>query len=86
MNAPIIRKIALGPGFLPLAASPTVGNFRFRAPASGAGVLLCDDGATEIQLDRNQEFTLDGVDLSQILVKSTGPGDHMVIIGATRTI
>ena len=86
MNAPIIRKIALGPGFQPLAASPTVGNFRFRAPASGYGVLLGDDGATEIQLDRNQEFTLDGVDLSQIQARSTGISDYMVIIGATRTI
>lgn len=86
MNAPLIRKFTLTVAFQPLSPTRLVGNFLFRAPASGAAVLLGDDGVTEVQLDRSQEFTMHGIDLAQIRVKSTNLGDEFVVIGTTRTL
>lgn len=86
MNAPVIRTIALTLGYQPLASARTVGNFLFRAPASGAAFLLSDDGVSEVPLDRSQEFTMNGVDLAQIKVRTTSLGDDFIVIGATRTL
>lgn len=86
MNAPVIRKVALSVGFQPLAATRTVGDFYLRAPSSGAAVLLGDDGVTEVPLDRSLQFTLTGVDLAQIRVKSNNIGDEFIVIGTTRIL
>jgi len=85
MNTPIIRKITLGAVFQPLTSQPTVGTFTIRNPSAGNAVLLSDDGSTELALDRGQEFTLEGVDLSEIRAKG-GLGDFLIVIGATRTV
>ena len=62
MNTPIIRKINLSGAFQPLAAERTVGTFTIRNPSADNAVLLCDDGVTELPMDRSQQFTLEGVD------------------------
>ena len=85
MNAPFIRKITLGVAFQPLASERTVGTFTLRNTSSGNAVLLCDDGVTQLAMDRSQQFTLEGVDLSQIQAKG-GLGDFLVVTGATRTV
>ncbi len=85
MNAPYIRKITLGAFFQPLASERTVGTFTLRNPSSGNTVLLCDDGVTELAMDRGQQFTLEGVDLAQIQAKG-GLGDFLMVTGATRTV
>jgi len=86
MNTPVIRKVALQTSFQRLTSSRTVGDYWFRAPASGMASLLGDDGVTEVQLERDQEFTMRGVDLSTIKAKSSSIGDHFIIIGATRQL
>jgi len=85
VNVPIIRKINMSGLFMPLAAQRTVGSFTIRNPSSTTCSLLCDDGVTELVLDRGQQFTLDGVDLSQIKAKG-GLGDFLMVIGTTRTL
>ncbi len=85
MSTPIIRKVNLGIAFQPLASERTVGTFTIRNPSAGNAVLLSDDGSTELALDRGQQFTLEGVDLSEIRAKG-GLGDFLMVIGATRTV
>ncbi len=85
MNTPIIRKVNLSGVFQPLAAERTVGTFTIRNPSADNAVLLCDDGVTELPMDRSQQFTLEGVDLSHIQAKG-GLGDFLMVTGATRTV
>lgn len=85
MNAPIIRKITLGIAFQPLALERTVGTFTIRNPSAGNAVLLCDDGVTELAMDRGQQFTLEGVDLADIQAKGN-LGDILMVTGATRSV
>jgi hypothetical protein len=85
MNNVIIRKVNLTNQFQRLAATKVVGNFRFRAAATGTVVLLGDDGITQIALERSEQFTLEGVDLSDIQAKGN-LGDFIVIIGSTRVL
>jgi len=85
VNVPIIRKINMSGLFMPLAAQRTVGSFTIRNPSAGNVILQCDDGVTELALDRGQQFTLDGVDLSQIKAKGS-LGDFLMVTGTTRTL
>jgi hypothetical protein len=85
MNTPIVRKIALNALFLPLTTERLVGTFTIRNTSTGNAVLLCDDGITELPMDRSQQFTLEGVDLSKIHAKGN-LGDFLMVIGATRTV
>lgn len=86
MNTPIIRRINLPVTFQPLVSERVVGTFTIRNPSADNAVLLCDDGVTELPMDRGQQFTLEGVDLSQIQAKSNGLGDFLMVTGATRTV
>ena len=83
MNTVIIRKVTLGTTFQSIAAARTVGVFAIRS-AGNAVILLSDDGITEVLLSKNQQFTLNGVDLATIQAKGAA-GDTLVVIGATRT-
>ncbi len=83
MNNVIIRKITLGLTFQPIASARTVGNFTLRS-AGNAVILLSDDGVTEVPVSKNQQFTLNGIDLAEILAKGAS-GDSLTVIGATRT-
>ena len=85
MNTPIIRRINLPATFQPLTSERLVGTFTIRNPSADNAVLLCDDGATELPMDRGQQFTLEGVDLSHIRAKG-GLGDFLMVTGATRTV
>ncbi len=85
VNAPVIRSITLGTTYQPLAAERLVGTFTIRNHAAGTASLLCDDGVTEFDMDRNQQLTLEGVDLSQIQAKGT-LGDYLLVSGFTRTV
>ena len=84
MNTPIIRRINLTSDFQPLATERTAGTFTIRNPSAANVILLCDDGVTELPLDRGQQFTLTGVDLADIQAK--GDGFFLMVIGATRTL
>lgn len=85
MTTPIIRKITLNALFQPLTTERLVGNFTIRNTSSGNAVLLCDDGVTELPMDRSQQLTLEGVDLSKIQAKG-GLGDVLVVTGSIRTV
>lgn len=86
MGNPIIRRVNLSSTFEPLASERTIGNFAVRVPANASAiVLLCDDGLTQLPLDRSQQFSFEGVDLSEIRAKGT-LGDFLMVIGATRVL
>ena len=80
----IARKPLLTTTYAPLASTPTVGTFWFRCPALATGIFLrSDDGVTDVPLERSQQFTLEGVDLSTIYAKGAA-SDYLIIVGATR--
>lgn len=87
MNNVIIRKVNLTNQFQRLATTKIVGNFTFRAGSTGSGAVLlrADDGSQDVNLDRAVQFTLNGVDLSDIQAKGN-VGDFIVIIGSTRVL
>lgn len=92
-EAGIKVKVASPPsgGFRDPNLGPVAEDLRQR----GSSVLFCflshhrnigDDGVTDVPLDRSQEFTMNGVDLAQIKVRTTSLGDDFIVIGATRTL
>jgi len=86
MGNPIIRRVNLGSNFAPLASQRTIGTFSVRVPANASAiVLLCDDGLTQLPLDRSQQFTFEGVNLAEIRAKGS-LGDFLMVIGATRVL
>jgi hypothetical protein len=80
----IIRKIDLSPTFQPLTASRTIGSFTFIVPGTSSGNvrILSDDNSTEVPLSRNDQFTLERVDLNRMIAKGD-LGDSLIVIGAT---
>lgn len=83
MNAPIMRQISLGTNYQPLVASSLVGTFTITA--SNATISLLGDDGQAVPLNKNQSFTLRGVNLADIQAKGS-IGDHITVIGATRTL
>jgi len=80
----IIRKIDLSPTFQPLTPARTIGSFAFLVPNASSGNvrLLSDDNTTEVPLSRNDQFTLERVDLNRMIAKGD-LGDSIIVIGAT---
>jgi len=84
MKNVILRKPSLTSTYAPLASTPTVGTFWFRCPSLASGIFLrSDDGVMDVPLERSQQFTLEGIDLSTIYAKG-GAGDYLIILGVTR--
>lgn len=83
-NNPIIRKVNLITTHRPLSTVSVIGSFTIRVPGGATSVfLLTDDKVTEIALERGQQFTLEGVDLSHISARGAA-GDFLVVIGSSR--
>lgn len=84
MKNPIIRKVDLTATYTRLSATPLVGTFYVRCPAAAVGIYLrCDDGVTDLPLDRGGQWILEGWDLSTVYAKG-GSGDYLIVIGVTR--
>jgi hypothetical protein len=80
----IIRKVNLTGSFAPLAGTPTIGSFTFRAGSSGSGAIFvrADDGSQDINLDRGMQFTLERVNLADLHAKGN-IGDYIIVLGST---
>ncbi len=83
-NNPIIRKVNLIITHRPLSTVSLIGNFTIRVPANATGIFLqTDDKATEFALERSQQITFEGVDLSHISARGAVT-DFLMVMGSSR--
>ena len=79
----IIRKVDLTLAYQALTPERTVGTFTIISPGTSNNIrLLTDDLSGEVSLGRGDKFTLERIDLSQIIARGDS-GDFLIIIGAT---
>ena len=83
MNNVIMRKVAVGAAYAPLATTTVVASVTISGPPANAGtVYFRGDDGSDVPWVPGEWHDFRGVNLAEIEVKGT-PGDAVTIVGGT---